>query len=66
MKIPKDKPADWPEIKSNLSGLTRFVYGNMVDFLRWVDEDVMIGKATRKGEKEMDSYFVLVRQTPRK
>jgi len=66
MKLPKDKPAEWPEIKSNLSGLTRFVYGNMVDFLRWVDEDVMIGKATRKGEKEMDSYFVLVRQTPRK
>jgi hypothetical protein len=66
MKIPKDKPADWPEIKSNLSGLTRFVYGNMVDFLRGVDDDVMIGKATRKGEKEMESYFVLCRHKPLK
>jgi hypothetical protein len=66
MKLPKHKPADWPEIKSNTSGLSRLVYGNMVDFLRRVDDDVLIGKATRKGEKEMESYFVLVRHSPRK
>jgi hypothetical protein len=65
-KLPEDKPAGWPEIKPNTSGLSRFVYGNMIDFLRWVDEDVLIGKATRHGEKEMDNYFVLCRKNPRK
>jgi len=65
MKQPKDKPANWPEIKSNTAGFSRLVYGNMVDFLREVDDDVLIGKATRKGEKEMSSYFVLVRHRPR-
>jgi hypothetical protein len=66
MKLPKDKPKDWPEIKPNTAGLSRFVYGNMIDFLRRVDEDVLIGKATRRGEKEMDNYFVLCRKNPKK
>jgi hypothetical protein len=66
MKLPADKPESWPSIKPNTAGLSRFVYGNMIDFLRWVDEDVVIGKATRKGEKEMDNYFVLCRKNPRK
>jgi len=65
-KTPKEKPEDWPEIKPNTAGLSRFVYGNMIDFLRWVDEDVLIGKAFRHGEKDINSYFVLCRKNPRK
>jgi len=61
-KLPKDKPENWPEIKSNTTGFSSLVYGNMVDFLRQVDEDVLIGKATRKGEKDLNSYFVMCRK----
>ena len=50
----------WPEVQSNERGLSRFVYGFMVDRLRRVSEHVTIGSAARKG-KEMGSYFVLTR-----
>jgi len=66
MKLPNEKPVNWPEIKSNTRGFSILVYGNMVDFLRWVSEDVVIGRATRKGEKIMNNWFVLCRKFPRK
>lgn len=66
MKLPKEKPENWPEIKSNNSGLSRFIYDSTVDFLRWVSKDVVIGRAYRKGEKEMPNWFVLCRKIPRK
>ena len=61
MKLPKEKPPDWPEIKSNQAGLTRFVYDSTVDYLRWVSEDVVIGRAYRYGSDEMPNWFVLCR-----
>ena len=61
LRIPEEKPEGWPVIKSNSSGLTRFVYGNMIDYLRWVSEDVLIGRAYRAGETEMPNWFVLCR-----
>jgi hypothetical protein len=65
LKLPKEKPADLPPIKDNMSGLTRFVYGGTVDFLRWVSKDVVIGRAYKQGEKEMPNWFVLCRKIPR-
>lgn len=56
----KGLPA-WPEVKSNMAGITRFIYGNMLDYMRRVASDVYIGSAVRGG-KEMGSYFVLVRE----
>ena len=56
LKLPNEKPEGWPKIKPN--GL---VYGNMIDYLRWVSKDVLIGRAYRAGEKEMPNWFVLCR-----
>jgi hypothetical protein len=57
---PKGLPA-WPEVKSNMAGITRFIYGNMLDYMRRVSSDVFIGSAVRGG-KEMGSYFIVVRE----
>ena len=59
-RLPERKPADWPAIRSNESGLARFVYGFMVDTLRRVSEHVTIGSAARKG-RDLGSYFALAR-----
>ncbi len=59
--LPATRPADWPEIRSNETGLARFVYGFMVDRLRRVSRDVTIGRASRNG-RELGSYFVLSRE----
>ena len=57
-----ERPADgWPPIKPNDAGLSRFVYNGTIDYMRRVARDVFIGSATR-GDKPMDSYFVLVRE----
>jgi len=59
-QLPTSRPDSWPQIRSNERGLSRFVYGFMVDRLRRVSEHVTIGSAARKG-KDMGSYFVLSR-----
>lgn len=59
-RLPDSRPPDWPEIRPNERGLSRFVYGFMIDTLRRVSEHVTIGSAARKG-KDMNSYFVLCR-----
>jgi hypothetical protein len=59
-RLPDQKPAEWPPIRSNERGLARFVYGFMVDRLRRVSEHVTIGSAARNG-RELGSYFVLSR-----
>lgn len=60
-RVPGDKPEGWPAIRPNEAGLSRFVYGFMVDTLRRVSEHVTIGSAARKG-KQIDSWFVLCRE----
>ena len=60
-RVPDVHPPDWPEIKRNERGLSRFVYGFMVDTLRRVSEHVTIGSAARKG-KDMGSWFLLTRE----
>ena len=54
------RPPGWPEVKSNERGVSRFVYGFMVDTLRRVSEHVTIGSAARRG-KDMGSWFMLAR-----
>ena len=58
--LPSDKPASWPPIRPNDTGIPRFVYGHMKDYLRRVYGRVLIGRAFRKG-KATPNYFVLAR-----
>ncbi|MCB9378092.1 MAG: hypothetical protein H6511_04940 [Holophagales bacterium] len=60
-RLPTLRPPDWPVIRSNETGLARFVYGFMVDRLRRVARDVTIGSASRRG-RELGSYFILSRE----
>ena len=60
-RLPETRPSDWPEIRSNERGLSRFVYGFMVDRLRRVSEHVTVGSASRKG-RDLGSWFVLTRE----
>jgi len=60
-RVPLDRPEGWPAIRSNERGLSRFVYGFLVDTLRGVSNHVAIGSAARKG-KDLGSFFVLCRQ----
>lgn len=59
--LPERHPAGWPEIRSNERGLSRFVYGFMIDTLRGVSEHVTIGSAARHG-RDLGSWFVLCRE----
>jgi hypothetical protein len=59
-RLPEKKPAAWPTVRSNEGGLSRFVYGFMVDRLRRVSAQVTIGSAARKG-RDLGSYFILCR-----
>lgn len=61
-KLPKSKPAAWPEIAPNDGGIGALVYGNMIDYLRAVSTHVSIGRAY-KG-KAMNAWFALVRKDP--
>jgi len=54
-------PAGWPKVVPNTKGLQRFVYRGMNDFMRKITDDVSIGAAF-KGDKDFDSFFVLVRR----
>ncbi len=60
--VPPAHPPEWPEIRRNESGLSRFVYGFMIDRLRGVSKHVTIGSAARKG-KDLGSWFLLCRES---
>lgn len=60
-RIPGRQIEGAPPLKKNTSGLSRFVYGNMVDVMRKVSEHVTIGNAIKNG-KRTDNYFLLTRQ----
>jgi len=59
--VPPAQPPGWPAVKPNDVGLSRFVYRDMVDYLRRVSRHVLIGRATRYG-KELPNYFLLCRE----
>jgi len=58
--LPTSKPTHWPAIVRNDRGLSRFVFGSMVDTLRRVSTHVTIGRAARHG-RVLDAWFVLCR-----
>ena len=60
-ELPAEQPEGWPEIRSNERGLSRFVYGFMVDTLRRVSDHVTIGSAARAG-RDLGSWFILCRE----
>ncbi|MGH0030446.1 MAG: hypothetical protein ACQGVC_11695 [Myxococcota bacterium] len=60
-RVPDTHPDGWPDIKPNDIGLSRFVYGFMIDTLRRVSEHVTIGSAARKG-RDLGSWFILTRE----
>lgn len=57
---PTTAPDAFPPVKPNDVGLSRFVYGFMIDRLRRVSREVTIGAAFRH-EKPTGDYFMLVR-----
>ena len=60
-EVPPETIASWPAVKPNSAGLSRFVYKDMVDYLRRVSTHVMIGRATKYG-KDLENYFALCRE----
>jgi hypothetical protein len=62
-RLPQRAPEGWPEIRSNERGVSRFIYGFMVDTLRRVSEHVTIGSAARHG-RDIGAFFLLCRQEP--
>jgi len=60
-RLPDKKPESWPTIKPNKSGLSRFVYYDMIDYLRELAPGVLIGRAV-KGGKITQNYFLLSRE----
>ena len=63
-EVPPGHPPTWPEVRSNHRGFSRFVYDDMVDYLRRVSADVFIGRAHRAG-KPRSNYFLLCREPDR-
>ena len=60
-QVPAEAASGWPAIRRNEVGLSRFVYGFMIDTLRRVSVHVTIGSAARKG-RDMGSWFILCRE----
>jgi hypothetical protein len=60
-QVPPEHPPTWPEIRPNGQGFARFVFNDMVDYLRRVSRDVLIGSAHRGG-RSINSYFLLCRE----
>ncbi len=59
--VPDRQPPGWPAVLPNDRGVSRFVYKDMVDFLRRLSRHVFIGRATRRG-KDLGNYFLLCRE----
>jgi hypothetical protein len=58
-KVPKSKPAGWPEIRPNQGPIASIVYGGMIDYLRGISAHVSIGRAH---SRVADAWFTLVRK----
>ena len=51
----------FPPLKKNTSGISLLVYGHMVDRVRRVSRDCVIGTAFKK-DKPFDAWFMLIRE----
>ena len=59
-QLPQRTPEGWPVVRSNERGISRFVYGHMIDTLRRVSRHVSVGAASRHGQAP-EAYFTLCR-----
>jgi hypothetical protein len=59
--VPPESPLGWPAVKDNEHGLSKLVYGYMVDRLRGITRQVSIGRAWKKG-KIQPAWFILCRE----
>ncbi|MEO7331514.1 MAG: hypothetical protein ABI193_23270 [Minicystis sp.] len=55
---PAKAPEGWPAFSPNDKGLSRLVYGHMIDYCRRVARGVVVGKAYKKGV-DQKAYFTL-------
>lgn len=60
-QLPPDAPAQWPPLKPNTAGLSRFVYGGTTDIVRKVTDRMCVGKAFR-GTTPVGAFFMLYRR----
>jgi hypothetical protein len=60
--LPREGFPGFPPPRPNTAGLSRFVYGHMIDVLRRVSAHISIGKAYRHGEYA-GFHFALCRRT---
>lgn len=54
-------PAGWPALKPNTSGLQRWIYHGMIDYMRKVSSHVTLGRAYKGGDQATPNYFLLCR-----
>jgi len=59
--VPAEQVDGAPRLQSNTAGLSRFVYGRMIDVLRGVSDHVSIGRAVKHG-RDTPNYFLLTRE----
>jgi len=59
--LPETVPAEFPALAPNDGGVSRFVYGGMIDRVRRVSQHCVIGAAF-KGEKDIGARFMLTRE----
>jgi hypothetical protein len=57
---PPEEPAGWPAFSPNDRGLSKPVFGGLIDYVRRVAKGVIVGKAYKRGAPE-GSYFSLSR-----
>ncbi len=62
-RIPRRKPASWPEIQANDGLISSIVNGGMVDYLRGISTHVSIGAPYKNG-RHRRQWFALVRRDP--
>jgi hypothetical protein len=60
LQVPASSPEEFLPLAPNDKGFSRLVYANMIDYLRRVSADSVIGAAYKSGKATGD-YFMLVR-----
>ncbi len=61
-RIPRKQPQGWPEVKPNDTFPTNYVYGGIIDSMRRVSRDVLIGRAYKMGRSPLPTWFILCRK----
>lgn len=59
---PPTSHPEFPPLRDNMAGFSRFVYGGTIDKCRRVSQHAIIGAAFR-ANKPLGAYFMLVRET---